>query len=109
MKVSELFKQTRISESVSGAADFLDKENCKITNKTKTDDFVLIHLKRESDGKEGQAYLRVQDKFQVVRASLLNWAFTSRSLSGLTLNQLSELETNLDIEKIQDRIQVREI
>lgn len=53
MKVKELFKPTGISQSIGGTAIFLDRENCVIVNKTKNDNSVLLHLKRESDGEEG--------------------------------------------------------
>lgn len=106
MKVKELFKPTGISQSFSGTAIFLDRENCQIVNKTKNEDSVLLHLKRESDGEEGNAYLRAQDKFKTISSELLNWAFVSKNIIGLTLNQLDDLETNLEIESASGKLQL---
>lgn len=96
MKVKELFKSTAVSHSIGGLTKFLDRDNCKIINKTKGGDFVLLHLKRESDGEEGHAYLRVKDKFKKQSGEFLRWAFISENMLGLTLNQLDNLETNLE-------------
>lgn len=106
MKVKELFKPTNISQSIGGLAIYLDRDNCKIINKTKNEDSILLHLKRESDGEEGHAYLRVQNQFESLSTELLNWAFISKDIIGLTLNQLEDFETKLNIESIQGRIQL---
>jgi len=106
MKIKELFKSTGVSQSFSGLTICLDKNNCKVANRTKNEDSVLLHLRRDKDGEEGQAYLRVQDEFKDVSAKLLNWAFISKDVIGLTLDQLDNLETNLEIEKVAGRIQL---
>src|ERR1035437_5903203 len=98
MKIKELFKSTDVSQSIGGLAIYLDRENCQIVNKIKNEDFVLLHLKRESDGEEGQAYLRVQDQFKSLETELLNWAFVSKSVVGLNLNDLDNFETDLSVE-----------
>ena len=107
MRVRELFKSTGLSQSIGGTAIFLDRENCQIVNKTKNENSIVLHLKRESDGEEGRAYLRVQDKFETMSAQLLNWAFASESIVGLTLNQLDDLETNLSVESIGGKLQLK--
>jgi len=106
MRVRELFKSTGLTQSIGGTAVFLDRENCQIVNKTKNENSIVLHLKRESDGEEGRAHLRVKDEFESISPQLLNWAFTSESIVGLTLNQLDDLETNLNIEKVEGRIQL---
>lgn len=107
MKVKELFKPTGISQSIGGLAIFLDKDNCQIVNKSKNEDSVLLYVKRESDGEEGQAYLRVQNQFQSLMIDLLDWAFISESIIGLSLNSLDNLETNLSVESIGERLQLK--
>lgn len=107
MKIKELFKPTGISQSIGGTAIFLDRENCQVVNKTKNEDSVLLHLKRESDGEEGRAYLRAQDQFKDLVSELLNWVFASESIVGLSLNELDELETNLSVESIGGRLQLK--
>jgi|SRR3989338_9443977 len=106
MRVRELFKSTGLTQSIGGTAVFLDRENCQIVNKTKNENSIVLHLKRESDGEEGRAHLRVQDQFKTISAQLLNWVFVSEGIVGLTLNQLDDFETNLSIEKVQGRIQL---
>lgn len=107
MQVKELFKSTGISQSFGGTAVFLDKENCKIVNKTMNENSVLLHVKRESDGEEGRAYLRVQDQFQSLANQLLNWAFANDGIIGLALNELDDLETNLSVESIGGKLQLK--
>jgi hypothetical protein len=107
MKIKELFKPTGISQSIGGLAIYLDRENCQVINKTKNEDSVLLHLKRESDGEEGRAYLRVQDQFKSLETELLNWAFVSKSIVGLTLNKLDDLETNLSVESFGGKLQLK--
>ena len=106
MKVKELFKQTDISHSIGGLAIYLDRENCLVINKTKNNDYVLLHLKRTSDGEEGRYHLRVKEKYNSIAPKLLNWAFDSKTIIGLTLNQLDDLETNLNIENYQGRLMI---
>ena len=106
MKIRELFKSTGLTQSIGGTAIFLDRENCQIVNKTKNENSIVLHLKRESDGEEGRAHLRVKDEFESIAPQLLNWAFTTESIIGLTLNQLDDLETNLNIEKVNGQIQL---
>ena len=106
MKVRELFKPANISQSIGELTIFLDRENCQIVNKTKKENSIIIHLKRESDGEEGQVHLKVRDEFESISPQLLRWAFINNDMIGLTLNQLDDLETNLNIEKVQGRIQL---
>lgn len=99
MKIKEIFKLGGIMQAIGGTAVYLDQNNCVIRNKSKTDDAVILHLKRDSDGEEGNVYLRVRDEFKSIKDPLLNWAFANNSMVGLTLNQLENQDTNLDIQK----------
>jgi len=107
MKVRELFKPVNISQSIGGLAIFLDRDNCQIINKTKKENAVILHLKRESDGEEGRAHLKVKDEFESLSTQLLRWAFINKDMLGLTLNQLEDLETNMNIESINNRLQIK--
>ncbi|MDR3547142.1 MAG: hypothetical protein P4M11_02490 [Candidatus Pacebacteria bacterium] len=104
MKIKEIFRVGGIMQAIGGLTPFLDQNNCVVYNKTKADDAVILHIKRESDGEEGNAYLRVKDEFKSIKDSLLNWAFASKSIMGLTLNQLEGLDTNLTIENSGGRL-----
>lgn len=106
MRVRELFKTTGFTQSISGTAIPLDRENCQIVNKTKKENSIVLHLKRDLDKKEGKAYLKVRDKFETLSAQLLIWALDSKSIVGLTLNQLDDLETNFSIESIEGKLQL---
>ena len=97
MKINEIFKIGDIMESVDGRVPYLDRDNCQIINKTKNDDSVILYLKRNSDGEEGRAYLRVQDKFKNMAGKILNLAFVNEKMIGLTLNQLGDLEMGVEI------------
>ncbi len=107
MRVRELFKSTGLTQSIGGTAIFLDRENCQIVNKTKNENSIVLHLKRESDGEEGRAHLRVKDEFESISPQLLNWAFASESIVGLTLNQLDDLETNMSVESMGGKLQLK--
>ena len=107
MKINELFTIGGMTQSIGGLATFLDRDNCQIENKTKKDHAVLLHMKRESDGEEGHAYLRVQEKFADISDQLLSWAFANQKLIGLTLNQLGDFETNLQINSMGGRMMLK--
>jgi hypothetical protein len=101
MKIKELFKPVSVGQSFDGRSPFLDQNNCKIVNKHKNEDSIIIDLKRESDGEEGHAYLRVLDEFKNTESQVLDWAFENNDIIGLTINQLENFETNLNIENIK--------
>lgn len=107
MKVKELFKPVNISQSIGGTSVFLDRDNCQVENRTKKDDSIILHLKRESDGEEGRAHLKVKDEFKNLSTQLLRWAFVNKGMQGLTLNQLEDLETNMSIESVNNRLQIK--
>lgn len=107
MRVRELFKFTGLTQLVSGTAIPLDRGNCQIVKKTKKENSIVLHLKRNLDEKEGKAYLKVRDKFETLSAQLLIWAFDSESIVGFTLNQLDDLETNLSVESTGGKLQLK--
>jgi hypothetical protein len=98
MKIKDVFKIGGITQSISGLTLYLDRDNCVVSNKSKNENAVVLHLKRGSDGEEGNGHLRVRDEFNDIKDQLLNWAFNNGDMIGLTLNQLEHLETNLKIE-----------
>ena len=104
MKVKDMFKPVGIAQSFNGSFSHLDSNNCQIDAKSKKDNYILLKLKRKSDGEEGQAHLRVQDQFSSVAPTLLNWAFISKDIIGLTLNELENFETNHEVESNQGRL-----
>lgn len=105
MQVKKLFRIGGLIESIDGRSPFLDHDNCKIINVTKKDDALVLSLKREGDGQEGRAYLRVRDQYKNSSQQLLRWAFSDR-IVGLTLNQLNDLETSFSIEQAHGKQQL---
>lgn len=106
MKVRELFSPPGVSQSFAGLTVFLDQNNCQVVGKTKQDEAILLHLQRESDGTEGHSYLRVQKDYADVADDLLKWAFEEPRIIGLTINELSSLETGLGVSSVGGRMQV---
>ena len=108
MKIKELFKIGGIMQSISGLTVYLDHNNCTVNNKTKSEGAVILHLKRESDGEEGNVYLRVKDEFKTIEEQLLRWVFAANQIIGLTLSQLNELETGLQISKTNGKMMLKQ-
>lgn len=99
MKVSELFEITDPSGYTNGSTPYLDRGDCKIVDRKKSEDSLVLYLKRASDGKDGRAHLRVREQFEKISIQLLEWAFAS-SIVGLTIDQLNNLETDSEVESI---------
>lgn len=106
MLVKELFNPMGLGQSFGGTTALLDTDNCKVVNKTKQDSAVLLHMQREENGAEGHAYMRPKAEYESVAGSLLNWAFTEPRIVGLTLNELSQLDTGLRLSSVDGKIQV---
>ena len=104
MKIKELFTVGGMIQSIGDLVMLLDQDNCQIENKKKNDDAVILFLKRESDGNEGRVYLRVRKNLSEITDQLLNWAFSDKKMIGLTLNQLAEMDTDIQISKIKERV-----
>jgi len=100
MKINELFKVGNVLQSIDGKSAYLDRINCTVYNKSKNEDSIILRLRRESDGEEGTAYLRVKDKLKELESQLLNKVFVNEKVIGKTLNELEYLDTNLEIEKV---------
>lgn len=100
MKIKELFTVGDLLQSIGGTTEYLTRDNCQVENITKNDDAVVLHMTRLSDNEEGKAYLRVRNEYSIITNQLLGWAFASSKLIGVTLNQLSEIETGLSISSL---------
>ena len=97
---------------IGGIARFSNKEylthsNCQIKSKTLNDDSIRLHLKRDEGGLEGDSSLRVKEEYKDIRKELLRKIFTNENMIGLTLNELMNLDTNLEIESYGGRMQVK--
>lgn len=64
------------------------------------ENFVILNMKRDSDGEEGHAHVRVRDLFKTRERILLGLVFTNSKLLGLTLNEVNDFETSITPENI---------
>ena len=103
MKLRELFHVGDPTQSL-GAGELLDHNNCKIEDKTRRDDVVLLHVRRESDDREADAYLRVWPDFKAVEGQLLSWAMRNERMIGLTLNELEYMDADVEIASIEGKM-----
>jgi len=108
MRVKDLFSPLGISHSFSDNDVFLDNNNCKVVNKTKRDKAILLVLRRGSDNLEGHCYLRVKKEYTGIESQLLRWAFQEPKITGLTVNELSNLKVGLKISLVNGRMQARQ-
>lgn len=102
MKINELYTIGGPSQSFDGRSEFLNWDNCKIEKMSIKEDYVLLHLKRESDGEEGHAFLRVKEHLKSRKNIFLGFAFTDSRLLGLTLNELNNFETRVTQDNIHN-------
>ncbi len=107
MKIKEIFRIGGITELIDGRSPFLDWNNCSIENKSMSENSLILRLKRKSDGEEGISRLRVQDKFKSIENQLLNWAFASSKIVGLTLNDLNDLDVDIEIQDFKGRLSIK--
>jgi len=100
MKVRELFHVGTPPQAVVGATEFLDYNNCKVINKTKQERAVILLVRRDSDQREGNAYLRVKPQYNDIAEQLVSWAFADDRMIGLTLNEVDQLDTDIQVTSI---------
>jgi hypothetical protein len=100
MKIRELFSVGDPTQSIDGAVEFLDHTNCVVENKRRDDNTLLLRLKRESDGREGDGRMKVRPEFKDAEEQLLGWAMNDARMIGLTLNDIEYLDTNISITSI---------
>ena len=104
MKVKDLFNVGEPPQAVVGTREFLNSTNCTVVNKTKQEEAVLLKVKRDQDGMEGNAYLRVLPQYREVAEQLVNWGFADGRMIGLTLNDIRYLDTNIEITSLGGRM-----
>ena len=93
MKVKDIFEIGVImeDEEKTKSIKILDADDCKITGKTLNRNKIILHMKRESDGSEGNVFVRLNDaneKNFPVSKKLLG----SKKVLGLSLNELKNYE-----------------
>ena len=91
MKISEMFEVREIMEMEDKAKSIkvLDADDCKIMSKALNKNKIILHMKREVDGSEGNVFVYLKEAYQKDFATSKK-LFTSRKVIGLTLNEFKE-------------------
>jgi hypothetical protein len=97
MFIKEMFEIGEIMEDEDKAKSIqiLNGDDCQITGKVLNKNKIILHVKRLSDGSEGNVFIKLKDKFEkdfVVFKKVLG----SKKLIKLTLNEFREF----DVEKL---------
>ncbi len=93
MKIKDMFEVGEIMEweDKSKSIAVLSGDDCKIVSKILNRYKIILHMKREKDGSEGNVFVRLKDKFEdqfPVSKKLL----ASKKVIGLTLNEFKNFE-----------------
>lgn len=97
MLIKDMFEVGVIMEMEDKAKNIavLGGDDCVITGKVLNRQKIILHMKREKDGSEGNVFVRLKDKFDdqfPVSKKLL----ASKKVIGLSLNQFK----NFDVEEL---------
>lgn len=93
MIIKDLFEVGEIMEWEDKAASIkvLSGDDCLITGKALNKHKIIFHMKRKSDGSEGNVFVRLKDEhhdqFPISKKLL-----ASKKVVGMTLNQFKELD-----------------
>lgn len=76
-------------EDKSKSIKVLDGNDCVIVSKALNKNKIILHMKREVDGSEGNVFVFLKEEFEKDFA-ISKKLFISKKVIGLTLNQLKE-------------------
>jgi hypothetical protein len=94
VNIQDIFEVGDIMEMEDKAKSIavLDGDNCVITGKVLNKHKIILHMKREADGSEGNVFVRLKDdmhdQFPTSKKLL-----ASKNVLGLTLNQFKKFDT----------------
>lgn len=91
MKIHEMFEVREIMEMEDKAKSIkvLDADDCKIMSKALNKNKIILHMKREVDGSEGNVFVYLKEDYQKDFATSKK-LFASRKVIGLTLNEFKD-------------------
>jgi len=91
MTIQDMFEVGTImeDEEKSTSIAVLDGDNCLITGKALNKNKIILHMKREGDGSEGNVFVRLKDEFHDNFATSKK-LFSSRKVIGLSLQQFKK-------------------
>lgn len=90
-EIGEIMEQEDKAKSIKA----LDDDDCVITGKALNKNKIILHMKRATDGSEGNIFVRLNDTYEK-QFDVSKKLFASKKIIGLTLGQLRKL----DIEKL---------
>jgi len=89
MYFKDIFTIGEIFQSKSKTKADLDLDNCQITEKRMNNKSIILHIKRATDGKEANVFVRLKDEFKDSNKLDFKKLFASNKIIGLSLNQLN--------------------
>ncbi len=93
MTIQDMFEVGSIMESEEKAKSIkvLDGDDCTITGKALNKNKIILHMKRLSDGSEGNVFVRLKDEHhdQFPTSKKL---FASKKVVGMTLKEFKKLD-----------------
>jgi hypothetical protein len=93
VKISDIFEVGDIMEWESKAKSIavLDGDNAEITGKVLNKNKIILHMKRTTDGSEGNVFVKLKDDnrehFPISKKLL-----ASKKVIGMTLNKFKEMD-----------------
>lgn len=78
-------------EPEDSIAVVMDGDNCHITGKALNKNKIILHMKRDSDGAEGNVFVRLKDEFDHEFATSKK-LFASKKVVGLSLNEFKKFQ-----------------
>ena len=93
MTVEDIFEVGEIMEweDKDKKIKVLDANDCIITGKMLNRKKIILHMKRESDGSEGNVFVRLKDT-KLSEFLTSKKLLASKKVIGMTLNQLKKLD-----------------
>ena len=97
MVIKDMFEVGEIMENEDKAKSIkvLDDDDCVITGKQLNKYKIILHMKRESDGSEGNVFVRLKDE-QKDQFPISKKLLASQKVIGMSLKQFK----NLDVEQL---------
>ena len=93
MVIQDMFVVREIMEmdDKSKKIKVLDEDDCVITGKALNKNKIILHMKREHDGSEGNVFVYLKDEHHD-KFSVSKQLFASKKVVGLTLNQFKKFD-----------------
>ena len=92
MFVKEVFTIGDIFQTASKTKADLDLDNCKIVSKMMNNKSVILHVKRLSDGKEANVFVKLKDDLEGDHKLDFKALFASKKIVGMSLNELKDIK-----------------